>query len=96
MALLTRIEFIGLDSEGNTVLGHKFDTSSENVRQWLSENGINQAIIELCGYLPVDDLWLTFEEVQALYNMREFRHNRAAALRALNRMAREIYLGGER
>lgn len=67
MTLLTRIEFIGKDSEGETVSGHKFDTSIANVEKWLEEQGIYFHLVKLCGLLPKDGLIIEYDRIADIY-----------------------------
>lgn len=66
MTLLTRVEFIGKNKHKETVFGHKFATSFEEVKLWLEENEILEYIVEICGWVP-EELVLNFDTVRQAY-----------------------------
>ena len=89
MTLLTRIEFVGKDSDGETVSGHKFDTSIENVEHWLEEQGIKQHIVEL-GLLPPDDLVIEYDKVLEVRDAFNSRTAFIVVFHEMNKMLTEF------
>lgn len=65
--MLLRFEFIG-KQENETVFGHKFDTSEDNVKVWLEENNIHESIVDYAGLVP-ENFVLSFETVKEIFSI---------------------------
>lgn len=67
MTLLTRFEFIGLQ-DGYTVTGHRYARGLDDVRVWLTDNGVIDPFIGYAGFIP-EDFVLSHRIVTAISNI---------------------------